>query len=179
MNKRVLNPAIERKLAKHEKVPFAEAVEFGDYLLNDDLPYHYKRILDKLPVFILPHHPFNLESLTGRPAVRFLGKDGVTGISVIAMREWLKTNRKFVKGLRIIYVEDDDNPQQHLIFFEAVGLSETVMCGGCTDCSGEGGDGNMRLTFMFMCIAKERNLRIQKRTVSEYVYEKIRRQLPN
>lgn len=180
MNHIKLSPEIETKYVRKQKLTLAEIAELGSYWLNEELPYQHKKSLDAMPESIFHRHPFGLKLLSkGIAGVRFLGKDGVTEISVAAMRAWLKHNRNFIKALRVIYVEDDYYPEQHLIFFEADGLYETVLCGGCSNCSGVGGTGAERLIAMFFCIARERNIRIQKAVVSEYVYEKIRKKLPN
>lgn len=114
---------------------------------------------------VLEGHPFRL-NIPASPhmssvyadnrTVIYLGKVGVTGVSVGSMcleiteqlAEWYEGPT--VDYLREIFVATEaDQPDHHDVFFEIGFPSTTVICGGCTDCSGEGGGGRQKLETVF------------------------------
>lgn len=112
-------------------------------------------------------HPFGLE--IGTRKIIGLGHTGCTEISVQLM---IMQIRKMVVEdlhggikpdyLRIIFVQDyKDFPENNDVFFELAYKGQVFICGGCTDCSGEGGAGKLKMDSIFALLSVVYGARIE------------------
>ncbi len=120
----------------------------------------------------LDRHPFGLPIPNPLPLreIRFMGYPGATEVSVRTFAAYVAdhlTSRPLeIQYLREIFVEFDPNqPKNHDVFFEAMIMSDLMMCGGCTDCSGGGGYGRQQLEGLFAVISTLFSVPVQKVTV--------------
>lgn len=122
---------------------------------------------------VLEEHPFGLETKMvrlsdgwGENGSRLIADPDGTDVSVDAMKLMLMHEAMACPSwggqvpfrLRIIraqHAEDWYNPGKyvHFVFFELITGVGAFMCGGCTDCSGEGGRGREELEAIFQFVA--------------------------
>ena len=111
---------------------------------------------------VLEKHPFELEiqrppELGWLGVIEFVGVVGATDISVKHMCFWI-ADKLFIRGsltnkvnyLRVILAERDPaRHDHHDVYFEIGTAQAVLMCGGCTDFSGQGSHGKIDLGAVF------------------------------
>mgnify|MGYP001592427806 CR=1 FL=1 len=121
-------------------------------------------------------HPFGLKiplmeaNDRGGRSLYFLGS-GDTSSSVKAMLQQLcvslavEAPAQLKKNLylRVIYaIKYPSEPNNHDVYFEFGDSLSVYLCGGCTDCSGEGGWGRLRLETIFDLVAQVYRLEVER-----------------
>jgi len=130
-----------------EKHPFGLTRLEESFSRNDYWREHIRQLH-----FIGQPHATDIESMR-REAIKLL-----TGPVVELDQPCLR--------LRVIFVEADEiNKDQHLVFYEMANPASTIMCGGCTDFSGTGGNGKEQMDAFFALLADIYSAQIEIVTV--------------
>lgn len=150
-----------------------------------------------MPVSYLPthfqQHPFGLDIPKGdlfwesSRDVNFLGWPGYTDESTDLLAAHVihllsSSPPDHLQYLRRILVEcDPRNKKNHDVYYEVGFRSRICMCGGCTDCSGGGGEGKRRMDALFSLVSQLFGVEVESITIpfergepmSQFLREKI------
>lgn len=127
------------------------------------------KTLDAHPV-PLPEHPFGLE-VDEETTLCLVGFPGYTARSVENMLanvgyQVMHSSAGSLRRLRVMLVEiREDETDNHDVYYEVQIGNETYLCGGCTDCSGEGGMGKMRMDGVFELLSTAFGVPIETVTI--------------
>ncbi|MBU2109595.1 hypothetical protein KKB71_01380 [Patescibacteria group bacterium] len=137
-------------------------------------------------------HPFGLNMKSPKDGwrtkeleIRYLGHPGITDISVNSMIAHI---RWFIAGmaiayarptyLRIILAEANKNDSsKHDVYFEVGKDSSIFICGGCTDFSGEGGQGKTDLEAVFTLLSTVYDVEIERVVIPYSQAKKMQQRL--
>lgn len=125
----------------------------------------------------LSGHPFGLKVRNLAQGISFVGKPGVTRVSVNTFAAHLgariseMSSTENLQRFRIVRVPVPEvGPDAYELYFEVdLGWFGTIICGGCNNFSGEGGDGGRRLTAVLELLAATAGRTVEVETVSNEV----------
>lgn len=133
----------------------------------------------------LPVHPFSLpippEVAGERQRIEFIGHPGYTQVSTETLcaylADWMQdASPDHLRYLRVILAEAHaDYPERHRVYYEVGWHERVLICGGCTDYSGMGGVGKLRMDALFTFLSQFYGVEIETVTIpyreAEAVYE--------
>jgi hypothetical protein len=137
--------------------------------------------MPSIRIVVKPLYIENLPIAPGRD-VEFVGSEYITA----SIGQWIKQvieviadswefSSPIVTGLRKIEMDSSENTSNlHMLFFSVIfGNREEVMCGGCTNFSGEGGRGGENALNFLRVLATLFNLNIEVKHYNYPIYEEV------
>lgn len=149
----------------------------------------YSGLADKYEVPVtLPAHPFDLpiplNPRSDHPdRIELVGYPGYTDVSIRTMGAYLADWLTYpypdsFQYLRVILAECDSRyPERHNVYYEVGWQDRIFICGGCTDFSGAGGMGKLRMDSLFAFLSEFFGIRIETVTIPFAQAEGVERYL--
>lgn len=171
------------KSSKNEKRDLSVEIES----ILDKNCISYEVIADKIirEKIRLDGHPFELDTwdiesiYDDEDRFWLVGRIGSTNVSTAAIVRHINkctTQAILIKRLRIILAARE-SILQHDVFFEVKFGSDTFICGGCTDCSGEGKRGMKAIEEIFELLSDTYGTEIEHETISRAKSSVVKRSL--